>query len=61
MFTWMTIWAICNVYLDGELDDIQCLPGWRVGRYVMFTWMASWTICNLYLDGELGDMQCLLG
>ena len=39
-----------------ELRDIQCLPGWRVGRYVMFTWMASWTICNVYLDGELDDM-----
>ena len=32
---------------------MQCLPGWRAGRYIMFTWMASWVICNVYLDGEL--------
>ena len=56
MFTWMASWTICNLYLDGELGDMQCLPGWRVGRYVMFTWMASWTICNVYLDGELDDL-----
>ena len=56
MFTCMASWTICNVYLFGELDDMQCLPVWRVGRYAMSTWMASLTICNAYLDGELGDM-----